>query len=342
MERTMKKWFLILFLATPCFAEGPLYRQKDPSAQLEIENIYQDIRKSNSKYIWNSTSPQPNSAFNVSSGTAGSILLTGTIGGSAFRTDSSLEISRGYTAGNGALLSIFDATLPGALYSESAIAFGAYDSAGNKRKTASISTKWSSTDTTTGYAVLRLNPTSDGGLTNPTDIQIYGDHGIRIFETATSTPIGYHVLSTSGTVIQPIQPSFIVTNSAGAADVTGDGTVYTVVWGNEIRDAASNFASNTFTAPITGQYGLQAAVLLRQITTSYTSFIISIVTSNREYRQTYIGTTNFNSLPLSVSCYADMDAGDTATVTITVSGSTKVIDVDNDAKQNYFTGTLIN
>lgn len=39
----MKKIFILLLLAAPCFAKGPKYNQKDPLLQDEIENIYKDI-----------------------------------------------------------------------------------------------------------------------------------------------------------------------------------------------------------------------------------------------------------------------------------------------------------
>lgn len=45
----MKKGLLLLFLISPCFAEGPRFRHKEPSAQLEFETVYQDLRKLSSK-----------------------------------------------------------------------------------------------------------------------------------------------------------------------------------------------------------------------------------------------------------------------------------------------------
>lgn len=35
---------IMLLLASPCMASGPLYRQTDPNLQIEIDNIYKDIR----------------------------------------------------------------------------------------------------------------------------------------------------------------------------------------------------------------------------------------------------------------------------------------------------------
>lgn len=268
------------------------------------------------------------------------IKLTGTIG-DGFRSDSSLELSRAYSGGNGVLMSIFDATIPSTTTSESAIAFGAYDSAGNKRKTCSLSTKWIDTNTSSGYSVFRINPTSSGGLTNETDIQVYGGHGIRFFEDANAVAPGANVATINGRLELPIQPTFLVLNSAGATDVTGDGTAYAFPWPTEILDQNSNFSSNSFVAPSTGPYRFSANVLAKGMSSTHTTIILALVTSNREYRSTYIFTSNpYTAMPIPINITADMDAGDSASITLTVSGGTKTVDIDNDAKQNYFSGAL--
>lgn len=146
----------------------------------------------NSNFVMSESSQQINGAFTIS----------GTVGGSAFRTDASIEISRAYVAGNGALLSIFDALTPASINSESAMAMGAYDSSNNKRKTTSISSKWGNTDTTVGYGILRLNATSAGGTLDHVDYQQYGAGGIRLFQAANSSGPGNAIVDVAG-LIQP-------------------------------------------------------------------------------------------------------------------------------------------
>ncbi len=139
------------------------------------------------------------------------------------------------------------------------------------------------------------------------------------------------------------QPAFLAT-SAGAADVTGDGTVYTVTFANEIFDQKSNFASNTFTAPVTGRYQLNVQVSCEQLGASHTVGEIILVTSNRSYR---INRGNYatmrdlsaNAVAFSGSVLADMDVNDTATVTLTVFNSTKTVDVS--ATVTTFSGFLM-
>lgn len=73
----MKKALLILLLASPCLAEGPRYKHKDRAANLEFQNVYQDLRSvrvtsttlpsGSTHYIQNTTNPTTSTqVFNVS------------------------------------------------------------------------------------------------------------------------------------------------------------------------------------------------------------------------------------------------------------------------------------
>lgn len=160
--------------------------------------------------------------------------------------------------------------------------------------------------------------------------------------SASATPGTTNVwrASAAGAITEPLQPSFLVVNTAGATDVTGDGTVYTVLWPTEVIDRASNFASNTFTAPVTGLYQFSLNVFLRQIGAAHTNIIINLVTTARSYQYTVVqGAQLYSSVCMPVSVLANMTASDTATVTIQVNGSTKTIDVDNN--NNWWSGCLI-
>jgi hypothetical protein len=147
-----------------------------------------------------------------------------------------------------------------------------------------------------------------------------------------------------GYVLMVNQPSFCVYPSAHLFNVTGDGTVYTVAWDTEIRDQSSNFASNTFTAPVTGVYHFDLQInLAGLITATHTSISIGIVTTNRTY-------TNFNTAvdalttnkTINISVDADMDAGETATISVTVAGSSKVVDIYGTTDMlSYWSGRLV-
>lgn len=146
----------------------------------------------------------------------------------------------------------------------------------------------------------------------------------------------------AGEITQPLQPSFLVTDGTGATDVTGDGTAYTKLWPTEVFDQGGDFSSNTFTAPVTGRYHLSTMVLLQNILATHGTRNLNIVTSNRTFNfaATYSLAESFKGVHLSILC--DMDANDTAIVTISVTASTKTVDIFGDVVNNSFCGSLIN
>lgn len=126
------------------------------------------------------------------------------------------------------------------------------------------------------------------------------------------------------------QPAFLAIKNTGQSNATGDGTVATISWQTEIFDQNSNFASNTFTAPKTGRYLLSTTLYLQGLTASHNSMNFSIVTTNRSYTMfENVGAMRDSANSLSITCnaIADMTAGDTATVTLAVSGGTKVVSI---------------
>ena len=82
----------------------------------------------------------------------------------------------------------------------------------------------------------------------------------------------------------------------------------------EIFDQASNFASNTFTSPITGRFQLNVVLTLGNVDSAASYYNVELVTSNRTYR--YIFDPDFGQdavyWPMPFSVLADMDASDTA------------------------------
>ena len=135
------------------------------------------------------------------------------------------------------------------------------------------------------------------------------------------------------------QPAFLAWASGAQLNVTGDGTVYKVLFATEIFDQKSNFASSTFTAPYTGRYFLSANVTVTQLAAGHTSGTMTIVTSNNTYT---FGQCNpgacmdvGTSLTFSGSVLADMDSADTAIVNVTITGATKVVDITNTVITNF-------
>jgi len=126
-------------------------------------------------------------------------------------------------------------------------------------------------------------------------------------------------------------PAFEVQNSANDADVTGDGTVVTVDFNQENKDQGGNFSGDTFTAPIGGQYMFSCSIDFDDIVAAHTTYDLLLVTSNRSFRLSRgnPGTMADAGGRMSVggSFECRLDAFDTAFITFSVSGSTKVIDI---------------
>lgn len=139
-------------------------------------------------------------------------------------------------------------------------------------------------------------------------------------------------------------PTFLAHNSATEANIAIN-TVHTVDFDTEIFDVASNFASDTFTAPKTGKYFLHAEVYLEAVDSAATYYRIELVTSNRNYRELIDPnwTADLSYLTLDITTIADMDAGDTAHVTIYQAGGAQQTGIFGHATTlgTYFCGYLL-
>lgn len=158
--------------------------------------------------------------------------------------------------------------------------------------------------------------------------------------SASATPGTTNIMrvSTAGEINYPLQPAFSGFLSANDSNVTGDATTFRIGSGNvftEVFDQNSDFNTNgTFTAPVTGRYYINVIVFGRGFLVGHTLQNIAQVTSNRTYF-TFSGSGFVLTNPsgdeiYSGSAFADMDVGDTYTVTFQVSNGTKVVDVGQD------------
>ena len=150
------------------------------------------------------------------------------------------------------------------------------------------------------------------------------------------------VIDEAGHVTMPLQCSFSAYNNGGQANKTGDDTMYTVLFDTERFDLNGDFASSTFTAPVTGKYLLSAHIGLTGYTTSSTYSNMYLVTSNDTYAE-FAGTEVENNQMFSFSIVADMDASDTAYIRCNAGGEgSKVVDVANGGDGLcFFSGCLL-
>ena len=140
---------------------------------------------------------------------------------------------------------------------------------------------------------------------------------------------------------------FQARNSSTDSNVTGNTGTPTIDFDTETFDTGSNFASDTFTAPSTGQYLLITCVTVSGITSAGTFGRLNIITSNRTYSADY-DPQNTASVSgrggFHLSVIADMDASDTATVRFeSQNESSDVHDIHGEATNSptYFCGALL-
>ena len=179
----------------------------------------------------------------------------------------------------------------------------------------------------------------DGGdvtaAANITDNRIVrGDGGAKGIQESTA------LISNAGEMTNSSQPAFLVNATAIQENIATSSDV-TVIFGIEIFDQGNDFASNTFTAPITGRYQFNLLLRIENWDKDSTYYQIKIVTSNRTYTSTYDPDPLFSAdppyFPVTLSTLADMDINDTAYAAIRQASGTQQTDLQY---ENIFSGYL--
>jgi hypothetical protein len=144
-----------------------------------------------------------------------------------------------------------------------------------------------------------------------------------------------------GYVTMPLQPAFQVRKTGYQSNI---GTSHeTITWDDEVFDVNSDFASNTFTAPVTGKYQLNITLRLQNIDTDHDYIQFKLVTSNREYEMHIVDCGVFDQdsayQTFNGSVLVDMDASDTAYLQIRAVGGTAQTDISYGG-DSHWTGYL--
>ena len=147
------------------------------------------------------------------------------------------------------------------------------------------------------------------------------------------------VIDSAGHVTMPNQPAFRVKPTSDQSNFAIDSWV-DVAMGTEAFDVGSNFASNTFTAPVTGKYQLNLQLRLNGIDSAANFYQARINTSNQIFYHTIDPDFGQDAAywTFILSIFTDMDASDTATIGIYQSLGTSQTDVSNDS---HFSGYLV-
>ncbi len=161
-----------------------------------------------------------------------------------------------------------------------------------------------------GDTYITVEPTADGDI-----IRMY-NQDVLTFE-----------MSADGERTMPKQPAF---NAIPASDQNNIavGSDVTVVFGTERFDQNDDFASNIFTAPIDGKYQLSASLYFLNIPSDAVYFYLKLITSNKTYGTVIPVNHASGSLSINLSILADMDASDTAYVTLKQAVGTQQTDIN--------------
>jgi len=146
-------------------------------------------------------------------------------------------------------------------------------------------------------------------------------------------------IDANGHITMPTQSAFLVTASANANFSIN--TTHTVVYSTEVYDQNGDFASNTFTAPVTGKYLLSQTLYFTGISSGAVYLSCYIYTSNRNYVSiedpgTFDEGSSYRTI--SIAVVADMDANDTATSRYYQAGGSAISDLATDT---HFSGCLL-
>ena len=211
-----------------------------------------------------------------------------------------------------------------------------------------VSVKDGDNETTFGFTIA-----SDALMMTSTNRLEFGDNGTYIHQSAdgvldlvsdseieiNATTIDMNgAVDISGNLTTPGQPAFLVRPASSQDDLPVAAT--TVVFGTEVFDQGGDFASNTFTAPVTGRYQFNVALYMENIDSAATYINLRLNTSNRNYYN-ILAPGGFDAdnayWTLTLSVLADMDATDTALVAFEQVGGTAQADIDT---SSYFSGYL--
>jgi hypothetical protein len=170
------------------------------------------------------------------------------------------------------------------------------------------------------------------------------DYHIGLDDTADDLVIGlgstlgtttHMAFDETGAVSKPLQPCFLANGAGQSSQVNLSTGAYHLIDGgplaNEVFDNNGDFASTTFTAPVTGKYLIIWIAGLNDVDTGASYYISRLATSNRNYDVLFdpnfsadVDFYNFVNVQI-----VDMDASDSAQPQIKQVGGTQQTDVQN-------------
>ena len=144
-------------------------------------------------------------------------------------------------------------------------------------------------------------------------------------------------IDATGAATMPLQPAFLAQPGSAQTNIALNSDEV-VVFGVERFDQNADFASNDFTAPVTGRYQFNYTLRVDQIDSAATFFQMKLVTSNRTFTSTFDSFTeaDIDYFTFNGSDLVDMDANDTAYIVFRQQGGTQQADIDTEARFSGF------
>ena len=210
-----------------------------------------------------------------------------------------------------------------------------------------------STTTTHGSQIKLSNGVTGSAAGDGFLIAKYGDKNTYLTNFDAGSDIIFNMTNDGGTVAErmrlnhdgivtmPSQPAFLVFRGSSTQNNIAINSNATVVFASEVFDVGANFASNTFTAPVTGKYHLDMHVRIEAIDIDASFYQLRLISSNRTYTMT-LDPRAFDQDPgyhsMTYSVLADMDASDTVSLILHQGSGSAQSDIDG---ESFFSGHLV-
>jgi len=166
-----------------------------------------------------------------------------------------------------------------------------------------------------------------------------GDGSVNFGTSTDATPTVRMTIDSTGAVTMPTQPAFLAQPGGSQNNLSNNDSV---AFASERFDQNGDFASSTFTAPVTGKYQLNLNVRLQSLDTDANYHMFQLETSNRNY-QWMVTPSGLSSDATywfaSINVLADMDANDTADVHYYQNGGADQADIEEGGTS--FSGYLV-
>ena len=196
-----------------------------------------------------------------------------------------------------------------------------------------------------GISILSKNDSNGsiffGDAQNNSRCIVKYNHSTELFLIDTTDASAF-TMNQAGIITKPLQPAFFARKTDSGQTPTASSET-TITFNSEIFDNNADFASNTFTAPVSGRYFFSGSVRVNDIGTSDGIRQLSIKTSNNSFKNKLTDMADIvnATMPVfthTVNVFCDMDANDTAVIAV-YADVARVI--DNEADVTWFCGHLV-